>query len=263
MKFNNRGFAITSIIYSMLILFLTLVVLILGNLASRKAIFDKQKEDILDKFEQQSGLPSIYQAVEYIESTGTEYINTGYIPTVTTKIVIKLTYGEETAFGSESVLWTETPPGTTGFVIAGHTGHQGNDAPTEYVKYFRSDGDKIFYDAEGAGPYKIEMRSSGVRVMYSDGSSSRVYYEMTGPGESELYPAYVFARNTAGTATGFSSRKIYYLQIYNGLELVRDFVPCYNKNNGDIGLYDLVGRKFYTNLGTGAFRKGSDIQIKD
>lgn len=49
MKLNNKGFAITSIIYSMLILFLTLVVLIISNLASRKAVFDKQKTDILEK----------------------------------------------------------------------------------------------------------------------------------------------------------------------------------------------------------------------
>lgn len=50
MKSHNKGFAITSIIYSMLILFLTLVVLIIGNLASRKTVFDKQKNDILEKF---------------------------------------------------------------------------------------------------------------------------------------------------------------------------------------------------------------------
>lgn len=46
---NNRGFAISSIIYSMLVLFLALVLLIMSNLASRKVIFDKQKNDILDK----------------------------------------------------------------------------------------------------------------------------------------------------------------------------------------------------------------------
>ena len=48
---NNRGFAVSSIIYSMLVLFLSLVLLIMSNLASRKVIFDKQKNDILDKFD--------------------------------------------------------------------------------------------------------------------------------------------------------------------------------------------------------------------
>ena len=47
---NNKGFAITSIIYEMLILFLGLILLILGNLASRKAMFDKEKNEILSRF---------------------------------------------------------------------------------------------------------------------------------------------------------------------------------------------------------------------
>ena len=44
---NNKGFAITSIIYSMLVLFLALVLLIMSNLASRKVAFDKEKSDLI------------------------------------------------------------------------------------------------------------------------------------------------------------------------------------------------------------------------
>ncbi len=46
---NNKGFAITSIIYSMIILFLMLMLLILILLSSRKVILDKQKTDALNK----------------------------------------------------------------------------------------------------------------------------------------------------------------------------------------------------------------------
>jgi len=49
MKLNRKGFAVTGIIYSMLILFLALVLLILSNLASRKVLFDKEKNEILEK----------------------------------------------------------------------------------------------------------------------------------------------------------------------------------------------------------------------
>lgn len=44
---KNEGFAITSIIYSMLVLFLALVLLIMSNLASRKVVFDKEKSDLI------------------------------------------------------------------------------------------------------------------------------------------------------------------------------------------------------------------------
>lgn len=51
MKLGKKGFAVTSIIYSMLVLFLALVLLIMSNLASRKILFDKEKNEILNKFD--------------------------------------------------------------------------------------------------------------------------------------------------------------------------------------------------------------------
>lgn len=41
--------------------------------------------------------------------------------------------------------------------------------------------------------------------------------------------------------------------------LVRNMVPCYRKSDGEIGMYDLVNRVFYTNAGTGSFGKGADV----
>lgn len=46
--------------------------------------------------------------------------------------------------------------------------------------------------------------------------------------------------------------KIFALTILNGGNLIRDFVPCINAS-GAVGLYDLVGRQFYGNAGTGVF----------
>lgn len=48
MNLNKKGFAISSIIYSILILFLLLIFGILGVLGSRKLIFDKMKHDIMN-----------------------------------------------------------------------------------------------------------------------------------------------------------------------------------------------------------------------
>ena len=52
MKLTNKGFAVTGIIYSMLVLFLALVLLIISSLASRKVLFDKEKGEILDRINQ-------------------------------------------------------------------------------------------------------------------------------------------------------------------------------------------------------------------
>ena len=46
---NKKGFAVSGIIYSILILFLILIFSILAILGSRKLIIDKFKSDTLDK----------------------------------------------------------------------------------------------------------------------------------------------------------------------------------------------------------------------
>lgn len=48
-KLNNKGFAISSILYSIMVLFLMLLLSILGILGSRKATLDRTKKDILDE----------------------------------------------------------------------------------------------------------------------------------------------------------------------------------------------------------------------
>ena len=52
MKLNNKGFALTSIIYMLIVLFLLLLLLLLANLASRKVVLDKVKYDVKNKLDQ-------------------------------------------------------------------------------------------------------------------------------------------------------------------------------------------------------------------
>lgn len=47
-KLNNKGFAISGILYSIMVLFLMLLLSILGILGSRKATLDKSKKDVLE-----------------------------------------------------------------------------------------------------------------------------------------------------------------------------------------------------------------------
>ena len=41
--------------------------------------------------------------------------------------------------------------------------------------------------------------------------------------------------------------------------VTREFIPCYRKQDGEIGLYDLINNQFYSNDGTGQFSKGADV----
>lgn len=52
MKLNNKGFALTSMIYMLIVLFLMIMLLVLSNLAQRKVILDRIRYDIKNKLEQ-------------------------------------------------------------------------------------------------------------------------------------------------------------------------------------------------------------------
>lgn len=51
---------------------------------------------------------------------------------------------------------------------------------------------------------------------------------------------------------------LYSCQIYDNGTLIRNFIPCKNAA-GAIGLYDLVNSKFYANAGTGVFTAGPEV----
>ena len=48
---NNKGFAITGILYSILVLFIVLIALLLFSLQNKKTILDRMKEDTLESIE--------------------------------------------------------------------------------------------------------------------------------------------------------------------------------------------------------------------
>lgn len=52
MKLDNKGFALTSIIYMLIVLFLMILLLILANLAQRKVVLDKIKNDVKENLNQ-------------------------------------------------------------------------------------------------------------------------------------------------------------------------------------------------------------------
>lgn len=63
MKLDNKGFALTSIIYMLIVLFLMILLLVLSNLASRKVVLDKLKYDVKTKLNQ-GGIQKTTYAIE-------------------------------------------------------------------------------------------------------------------------------------------------------------------------------------------------------
>lgn len=200
-------------------------------------------------------LPSGYTQVDYIESYGTEYIDTEYIPTINDSIEAKfsssLTSGDKNLYGcristngEDYTIWTNI---STGKGIAVHF------PITQTTK--RDTG--WFYTGNIIdNPVVLKVTpeycyvNNEIKYTFTD---TRTPYTGT-------RTAYIFGQNY-NTPSYRGLYKLYYFKIWQGDELKRNYIPCYRNSDNVVGMYDLVNNVFYTNQGTGAFTYGSVAKI--
>lgn len=195
-------------------------------------------------------LPSEYQQVEYIESSGTQYIDTGFNHTTNTTgydfdiEVTSLTNTYHSLYGARS---------------------SSNGAEAYYIGVFKNGNaygccggnkkDALGWTVVPGVRYSVNVNpATGVTV---NGTTYAMEYNTAATYSDSDY---IFALNQRGPIET-SSTKLYKFRIYDNNVLVRDFIPCYRKNGNVIGMYDLVNNTFYTNAGTGTFAKGNDVSI--
>lgn len=194
-------------------------------------------------------LPSEYQQVEYIESTGTQYINTGVIPNQDTgfdlMFVTKNTVG---ASGFGCMFGTRNTAGAKGFQLNTYKASNSSN-------YGLLANDTTNINAKLTKDVLLNVNfRNGVYV--ANDRSEQEFPKMTFTCENTLT---IFGLNQGGTLTQFSKTRIYYFNLYDGDTLIRKFIPCYRKSDNVIGLYDTVNKLFYTNSGTDTFLKGFDV----
>lgn len=75
-------------------------------------------------------------------------------------------------------------------------------------------------------------------------------------------PVAIFGYYHGGTDAINSIRAytLYSARISKGNDIVREYIPCYRKSDGVIGLYEKYTGAFLANEGTGAFTKGADVE---
>lgn len=190
-----------------------------------------------------SQLPTEYQEVEYIESSGTQYIDTGYKPTSNNlRIACEFEYTADhsasSVFGSESSgQYSIVPWGAPEFYVG---------SSTRLLAQTTALNTKYLLDAHAnAGTLTVSLNGTTNSASYSGSILTTVNMG-------------IFCNIIAGVANQFCSMKLYAMYIYDNGNLVRDFVPCYRKADNVAGLYDLVNNVFYTNAGSGVFAVGAD-----
>ena len=180
-------------------------------------------------------LPSEYQQVEYIESTGTQYIDTGVIANNVSKAEFQFSMTENNATiqGIMGGGWSSN--NKTYQLI-----RNGTNINLRYGETILS----ILYDN---AVHRIELSKYKLKIDEIEKSNTSEV--------NDNRSVYLFARRSDNFGNGvqqYSYCRIYYCKIYNGSEVLqRDFIPCYRKADNKPGLYDTVNDVFYTNQGTG------------
>ena len=190
-----------------------------------------------------NNLPSEYQEVEYIESTGMQYIDTGVIANnvYKAKFQFSMTENNTTIQGIMGGGWSSN--NKTYQLI-----RNGTNINLRYGETILS----IPYDN---AVHKIELSKYKLKIDEIEKSNTSEV--------NDNRSVYLFARRSDNFGNGiqqYSYCRIYYCKIYNGSEVLqRDFIPCYRKSDNKPGLYDLVNNQFYTNQGEGEFLKGENV----
>lgn len=201
-------------------------------------------------------LPSEYQEVEYIEDSGSQYINTGVPNSSAIKVVT-----EEQFNGSVDAL-----SGIDYTVVSYYRFKWGTNSngylyygygTNNYASTTTPDTTKWYRFTMGYGNQKIEDVATGTVIKSSTATMSE-YHSTYGIHLFAVMNAYY---NRIDNATG--GNKIRSCKIYDSDTLVRDFVPCYRKSDNVAGLYDLVNNVFYTNAGSGTFLMGNEVGKRD
>lgn len=200
-----------------------------------ESYFDRSKENVPQKFKR----------LEYIESTGTQYIDTGVFPNNNLKITSKVCYtnrkgayilgSDKNYYTGVNICWDSNSSQGYRGIFGSPIMSTGIEPQINVPVTITLQNNKIYVDGQ--------LKGSGSTQDVSEYSNSSIY---------------VFCTHREGKAQHNASIRLYGLQIYDGNTLVRDFIPALD-GNGVACLYDQVENKYYYNAGTETFSYGNQV----
>lgn len=189
-------------------------------------------------------LPNGFLAAEFLESTGSQYIKTEFIPDNNSGISYKTETNSSVDFigiGCRNSINTDTrlyaPRGNT----------------RNYYGYGWGSW-RTFYGTSGGFKTRAELNYKNSRIASIDRASATLETLSFTP----LFPLYIFAANIAGSASNKAFCKIWYISLTQGDNVVCDFIPALDKT-GTPCLFDKVSKQPFYNDGEGAFIVGLSI----
>ncbi|MCQ2393432.1 MAG: hypothetical protein MJ249_04015 [Kiritimatiellae bacterium] len=192
-------------------------------------------------------LPADYTSLEWIQSSGTQWIDTGHRPTAETKIEARF----------------NTCIRTVGWGV--FFGVTGNDSAADGVlmRYYNATDDLSAWSCGSVEHVISNQRNQDVTVVLERNAWTVNGTEVAVPSAGTPYAGnlYLFCGNNGGSPWRHQTTRFYSFKMSEGARVVRDFVPC-RTPGGENGLWDKTEGKFYGNLGTGRFYASDDPALR-
>ena len=190
-------------------------------------------------------LPDGYTMVEYVESNGSQHLDTGVSPGAETRVVCDCLFTI-----ADSPQRCGMIKGSALFVWGRESAYEGRYGSIVSTDWSQREDSKVAWDRSrhvfdlSNGAQKLDGNRYGTHSMTATDTQSLWLFGTHYDSHSEeQYPCHM---------------RLYACQIYEGQQLVRNYVPAVDEA-GDAGLYDLVAKTFVKSSFGSLVAPGSDV----
>ena len=194
-------------------------------------------------------LPEGYTEVEYIQTSGSQHIDTGVKSSASIGLSADFCFVD--ARTNQNLAQTYSQPERYQLLVLMMSNYNSPDGGVWFVcgyntlQYFKNaDTDRHVYHFNADGQYTVEM--DGIQYAKADPSQT------TFPADARNL--WLFVRNSP-VVDGYARMKLYSCAMYDGGVKIRDFKPCLD-TNGVPCLYDLISKTAFYNQGRDSFTWG-------
>ena len=230
-----------------------------------KEIYDLSKACIVHYKFAERILPPDYTELDYIESSGTQYIDTGFQVTPSNYNKLRLVLDARTSPVSSASWLIHGMGNPTGGRV--HLGLYYNGT-AYYFTYGNGSSDIVTsYVGQPNIRYKwdYDLQRKSYKVYTEDNrqvvnlTASQVAFTISST--TTTLTLFCWTNASTGGISAYHSDRVYSYKIYENDTLARDMIPAMNSSSV-VGMYDFVTGTFYTNAGSGTFTYGKKLTSK-
>lgn len=195
-------------------------------------------------------LPKGYTELEYLESSGTQYINTQHIPDTNTGLYSRYAYTTNSAGQSFGVKQSNSQLLINArYALGASNGFGWNAWAAANSNKYINPGDII----ECSVNWMNNRRATVIAPNRTDTWSVTQFGTSSTLQGVYTQPVYLFGLNNNGSMAESSPYRMFEARISRGAEIAANLIPALRKADGVAGMWDTVSKQFFANAGKGTF----------